>query len=67
MSAKQIVDSSATAAMLEQITALERKIKLMKQFVNPQTGTVDTANFANLWVSSNDCMQTLRDLTVKFL
>ena len=53
--------------MLEQITALERKIKLMKQFVNPQTGTVDTANFANLWVSSNDCMQTLRDLTVKFL
>jgi len=64
---KKHVDVEATQAMLEQIEALERKVKLMKQYINPQTGTVDTQVFSGLWVGSNDCLQTLRDLTIKFL
>ena len=64
---KAIVDVAATQAMVEQIAAIERKVKLMKQYINPETGTVDMQVFAGLFLSTEDCMATLRDLSIKFL
>ncbi len=67
MSTNKDMDSMATAAMLEQIESIERKVKLMKQYINPEIGTVDMRVFSGLWLSANDCMETLRDLSIKFL
>jgi hypothetical protein len=67
MAQEQVVDKTSVHYLAEHIEALERKVRLMKQFINPETGTIDKSNMANLYQSSNDELGSIRDLIVKFL
>lgn len=60
-------DHEAVQKILNQIDAIERKAKLMRQYINPETGTVDTQVFAGLWHGIDEAQKNILNLTVKFL
>ena len=60
-------DPEAVQKILEQINAIERKAALMRQYINPETGTVDTQVFAGLWHGIDDAQKSILQLTVRFL
>jgi|APFre7841882654_1041346.scaffolds.fasta_scaffold27338_2 tetrahydromethanopterin S-methyltransferase subunit G len=67
MSAKQIVDRAAAAAIIEQIDSAERKLRMIKQYVNQETGTVrDMQLVSGLYIGARDCLRTVSDLLGKF-
>jgi tetrahydromethanopterin S-methyltransferase subunit G len=67
MTAKQIVDRAAIQAIVEQIDMAERKLRMIKQYVNPETGTVrDIQIVSGLYIGARDCLRTVDDLIGKF-
>lgn len=67
MTTKQ-VDREATQSLIENINAAERKLRMMKQYINPEVGTVnDMQLVAGLFHGTDDCMKTINNLLVKFL
>jgi len=68
MPIKQHTDKIAAEALIEQIDAAEHNLRLIKQHIDPNTGTVnnikDVAWFFN---RTDDCMKTINNLLVKFL
>ena len=68
MSAKQQVDKAAAEALIENIDAAERKLRMMKQYINPQKGVVVDINIVSgLFHGTDNCLKTVNDLLVKFL
>lgn len=68
MSKKEFSDTNLTANLIHEIDAAERKLRMMKQYINPQTGTVrDTAVVAGLFNGADDCMKMINASLVKFL
>ena len=68
MTHKQHADKAATMALIENIDAAERKLRMMKQYINPQKGVVSDINIvAGLYQGTNNCLKTVNDLLVKFL
>jgi hypothetical protein len=58
----------AASSALYHIEAIERRLKMLKQMINPQTGTVtDTGVMAGLVVTAEDEMRDLRDDLVRLL
>lgn len=58
----------AASSALYHIEAIERRFKLLKQMINPQTGTVtDPGVMASLMVTAEDEMRDLRDDLVRLL
>lgn len=58
----------AAQSALDHIEAIERRLKMLKQMINPQTGTVtDKQVMAGLVVSSEDEMIDLRNDLMRFL
>jgi hypothetical protein len=67
MSAKHHVDQAATQALIEQIDAAERKLRMMKQYINTDKGVVtDIQIVRGLYTGADDCIDTVGDLLIKF-
>lgn len=68
MSTKHHVDRMAVDALIEQLDSAERKLRMIKQYVDPTAGTVKDMNIvAGLLVGATDCTNNVRDLLVKFI
>jgi hypothetical protein len=68
MSAKHIVDRQAAQTIIHEIDAAERKLRMLKQYVNPEAGTVrDTQIVAGLFIGAEDCMKVINAQLVRFL
>jgi len=67
MSAKHIVDRPAAQTLIHEIDAAERKLRMLKQYINPETGTVrDIQIVDGLFNGSKDCMEMIRAQLTKF-
>lgn len=63
-----MTNQEAASSALYHIDAIERKLKMLKQLINPQTGTVsDSQVMAGLMVTSQDEMNDLRDDLVRLM
>lgn len=60
-------DHEAIERIMFNIEAIERRTHLMRQYINPQTGTMDTQMFAGLWHGIDEAHKNILNLTVKFL
>jgi len=68
MSAKHIVNREATQKAIFEIDAAERKLRMMKQYINPEAGTVrDMQIVSGLFISANDCMKLIQHHLAKFI
>lgn len=68
MTAKQQVDKAAAEALIEQIDATERKLRMMKQYINPEKGVINDMHMtAGLFNSVGSNMKTINDLLVRFI
>lgn len=64
---KHEVDIAATTAIIENINSVERKLRMMKQLVNPQQGVItDIHLVTGLEIGSFECMNNISDLLLKF-
>jgi hypothetical protein len=67
MSAKHIVDRDAAQKAIFEIDAAERKLRMLKQYINPETGTVrDMQIVSGLFISADDCMKMIQHHLAKF-
>lgn len=58
----------AATSALYHVECIERKLKMLKQLINPQTGTVrDPQMMASLAISAEDEMRDLRDDLVRLM
>jgi hypothetical protein len=68
MTAKHPVDRESAQKLIHEIDAAERKLRMLKQYINPETGTVrDMQIVSGLFNGADDCMKTINGLLVKFL
>jgi hypothetical protein len=68
MSAKHIVNREAAQKAIFEIDAAERKLRMLKQYINPETGTVrDMQIVSGLYHGANDCMKEINAALAKFL
>ena len=67
MTAKHIVNREAAQKAIFEIDAAERKLRMLKQYINPETGTVrDMQIVDGLFNGSEDCMEMIRAQLAKF-
>lgn len=63
-----ITNHEAATSALYHIEAIERRLKMLKQLINPQYGLVtDTAVMASLMIGTEDEIRDLRDDLVRLL
>ena len=62
----QIINHNEVINIQEQIINAERRLALLKQYVNPQTGTIDVHNALNLCYGINDAVMSIGHSLTKF-
>lgn len=68
MTRKPVQNREAAQAAIEQIDAAERKLRMMKQYINPEKGVItDIHVVSGLFHGTEDCMKNINSLLVKFL
>ena len=68
MSSKHVVDREAARRVIAEIDAAERKLRMMKQYINPEAGTVrDLQIVAGLFHGADDCVKEINTQLAKFL
>jgi len=67
MTAKHIVNREAAQKAIFEIDAAERKLRMMKQYINPEAGTVlDIQVMYGLFNGAEDCMEVIQAQLAKF-
>ena len=68
MTQKKHIDIPAAHAIIEELENIERRISLLKTYINPSQGmVVDTQVAANLSIGMQDAMDNVRDNLIRFL
>jgi hypothetical protein len=67
MSAKHIVNRQAAQSAIFEIDAAERKLRMLKQYINPEAGTVrDMQIVDGLFNGADDCMKMIKARLAEF-
>ena len=64
---KQIVNFDAAKKLVRHIEDTERKLTILKNYVNMKDGTVNISVVARILLSADKSVQRIRDQVVKFL
>ena len=68
MSANHIVNREAAEKVIFEIDAVERKLRLLKAYINPEEGTVGNMQIVSgLFIGADDCMKMIQHHLTKFL
>lgn len=68
MSAKHVVNREAAQTLIHEIDSAERKLRMLKQYIDTNSGTVrDMQVVAGLYNGAEDCMKMINAQLAKFL
>ena len=63
-----VENKEAAISIIEEINALELKLNMLKQHINPDNGHVNEISIVSkLYISSHDSLDNIRDLLIKFM